>query len=294
MTDSSSAIPSRLLKYAEFESGSMNLLNERAKALDTAISNFKARCTEFPTAASPALAEDLHVYATNVGALGIFAAEVGYEFLQADSGGGAPAGTDYSETDFLKAQLLKATWQLYQDRTAWRGYFGGVRFQAVRQPGTGVTVFGKQMGGTIKEWRIFGPRAALQSMGLPGSLRRIGDMTVNARVDALSKLKLAGELFRTGPTADLLRRMTTAPPLMPAASFKTRIKGPAGIATAVTLGVDIYEYGWGENSDKGLASREFVTSATADVTAGLGIVAVSTAIGTCIPIPGVGTAVGFL
>jgi hypothetical protein len=81
---------------------------------------------------------------------------------------------------------------------------------------------------------------------------------------------------------------------MPGADFKTRIKGPAGISTAVTLGVDIYEYGWGENSDKGLGSREFVTSATADVTAGLGIVAVSTAIGTLIPIPGVGTAVGFV
>jgi hypothetical protein len=294
MTDRSSAIPRRLLEYAKFEAGNVNLLNERAKALDTAISNFKARCTEIPTAVSPACAEDLHIHATNVGALGIFTAEVGFEFLQADSGGPTQPGDPYSESDFLKAQALKTAWQLYQDRLAWRGFFGGVRFQAVRNPGTGVTMFGRQLGGTVKEWRIFGPRAALQSMGLPGSLRRIGGMTVNARVDALSKLKLAGELFRNGPSANLAGRLTTAAPLMPAASFKTRIKGPAGIATAVTLGLDIYEYGWGENSDKGLTSREFVTSTTADVTAGLGIVAVSTAIGTCIPIPGVGTAVGFV
>jgi hypothetical protein len=72
-----------------------------------------------------------------------------------------------------------------------------------------------------------------------------------------------------------------------------RIKGPAAISALTDIGLNIYDYGWGAHRQDGLTSRKFVVSTTADATAGLGIVAVSTAIGTAIPIPGVGTAVGF-
>lgn len=69
------------------------------------------------------------------------------------------------------------------------------------------------------------------------------------------------------------------------------LKSPAGIAAVTTIAFDVYEFGFGENRAVGLRSRQFVTATTADLAASGGIIAISTAVGSVVPVAG--TAVGF-
>lgn len=153
-------------------------------------------------------------------------------------------------------------------------------------------------------WRAFGSRAAKEALGLPGNLTRFGRPAIERSMRAHSLFEMFKTAVRSdGPWTARASQLLDdikgiggikQAPLWSANGFLKNVKGPAIISTLITTGVNIYEFGFGANKDKGLLSREFLTSTGADVTAGLGIVGVSTAIGTMIPVPGVGTAVGFV
>lgn len=153
-------------------------------------------------------------------------------------------------------------------------------------------------------WRAFGSHAAKEALGLPAHFTRFGEKAIEQSIKSHSlfemiKTAVKGEGPFAARAAQLLDDIKgigglKTPPLWATNGFLKNVKGPAIISTLVTLGSNIYEFGFGANQDKGLLSREFLTSTGADVTAGLGIVGVSTAIGTMIPVPGVGTAVGFV
>ncbi|HRI56040.1 MAG TPA: WXG100 family type VII secretion target [Anaerolineae bacterium] len=153
-------------------------------------------------------------------------------------------------------------------------------------------------------WRAFGSRAAKEALGLPGHMTRFGAPAIERSIRSHSFFEMIKTAARSdGPwstrAAQLLDDIKgiggiKTPPLWSANGFLKNVKGPAIISTLITTGLNVYEFGFGANKDKGLLSREFLTSTGADVTAGLGIVGVSTAIGTMIPIPGVGTAAGFV
>lgn len=176
----------------------------------------------------------------------------------------------------------KLGWHLFVNRKAWAAFHGGVRFI-------------KDANGM---WRITGSRSAKAAAGLSPHLTRFGQAAIKKSLAHFSvygnvKNVVAGK----GPFAEsagkLWQSISNKSPLLPAASFMDRFKGTAVVSTLITTASNVYEFGWGEQKDRGLGSRQFVTATTADVSAGIGIVAASTAIGTLIPVPGVGTAAGF-
>ncbi|RLQ91160.1 hypothetical protein [Falsibacillus albus] len=82
-------------------------------------------------------------------------------------------------------------------------------------------------------------------------------------------------------------------------SVAKKFNGPVNLA--LTAFNSVYDYGFGAKKDKGLASTDFAADLTTDVAIGAGTTAVSTMlssaasgamVGSFIPIPGVGTAVG--
>ena len=153
-------------------------------------------------------------------------------------------------------------------------------------------------------WRAFGSHAAKDALGLPKNLTRFGEKAIESSLKDHSLFSMLKSAVKTdGPfstrAAQLLKDIKDVgvlknAPLKSAAGFMKNFKGPAIVSSLITTGSNIFEYGWGANSNKGLMSREFLTSTGADLVAGGGIVAASTAIGTFIPIPGVGTAAGFV
>ena len=212
----------------------------------------------------------------------------------AANGAGAGQEEGWTTQDTLKT-LAKTLMWAYRDRGALASILaaGGQWSKMVR--------FVQDSDGM---WRAFGSHAAKEALGLPANFTRFGANAIEKSVKSHSlfemvKTAVKGEGPFSARAAQLLDDikgiggLKTAP-LWSANGFLKNVKGPAIISSLVTLGSNIYEFGFGENKDKGLLSREFLTSTGADVTAGLGIVGVSTAIGTMIPVPGVGTAVGFV
>ena len=211
----------------------------------------------------------------------------------ASSKGNAKGTDDWTWKDTLKV-LGKTAMLVYKDRNAISSILaaGGDFSKMVR--------FVRDESGL---WKAFGSQAAKEALGLPKNLTRFGEKAIEA---SLKNHSLA-ELFKSAVKADgpfsaraaqLLEDVKGLgvlknAPLKSAAGFMKNFKGPAIVSSLITAGSDIFEYGWGANRNKGLLSREFLTSTGADLAAGGGIVAASTAIGTAIPIPGVGTAVGF-
>jgi len=209
---------------------------------------------------------------------------------------GTAAGQEegWTTQDTLKTLAKTLLWA-YRDRSALASILaaGGQWSKMVRF-----------VQGSDGMWRAFGSHAAKEALGLPANFTRFGANAIEKSIKSHSlfdmiKTALKGEGPFAARAAQLLDDikgiggLKTAP-LWSANGFLKNVKGPAIISSLVTLGTNIYEFGFGENKDKGLLSREFLTSTGADVTAGLGIVGVSTAIGTMIPVPGVGTAVGFV
>jgi len=201
-------------------------------------------------------------------------------FAEADAG---ERQDDFSETKFVAGKIPSAILQGVKDRNAWKG-FGKVTFYRPRPWWSGVT------GGGVK---VLGPVDVKLRMGIEASKRVVpfDKAAVSRNLDLYSIAK-----WRSG--VPLLTKLTTAPPLLPAAGFNwthlvKRGGGGAVVASVINIGVNVYDYGWGAKKEKGLASKEFAVSTTADVTAGLGIVAVSTIVGSFIPVPGLGTAIGF-
>lgn len=82
--------------------------------------------------------------------------------------------------------------------------------------------------------------------------------------------------------------------------LKPFLKGARGarvlpfLGPLIDTGLNVFEFGWGENKDEGLASREFATATTADVSAGLAFAGVGALVGSVVPGPGnlIGFAVG--
>ena len=154
--------------------------------------------------------------------------------------------------------------------------------------------------GYTGKWTITGSRSALPR-------RRY------CQKRALVRLQVSQQatVIKPGPLAteakSILRRLPRNSPYLPVATFKQRIadvfgigkgiggklKSVAGIAIFLTVATNIYEFHWGTNRHLGLRSRQFVTSTVADTSATLGIIAVSTAVGSLIPVPILGTVAGF-
>ena len=152
-------------------------------------------------------------------------------------------------------------------------------------------------------FRAFGSQTAKEALGLPGHFTRFGQAAIDRSIKSHSLWQIVKTAAKSdGPfsarAAQLLDDIKgigglKTPPLWSVNGFLKNVKGPAIISSLITVGSNVYEFGWSGSSDKGLLSREFMTGTGADLTAGLGIVGVSTAIGTMIPVPGVGTAAGF-
>jgi WXG100 family type VII secretion target len=210
-------------------------------------------------------------------------------------GGGTPTQINQiNQTGTTLAELVKlgakAAWKLFTNRKRIRGYIEGVRFVSDKN---GI-------------WRITGSQAAKMRMGLAPNLTRIGPAAIKAGLAQYSVWEnmknvggaILGKGSFTESATKLLKGITEKPPLTAAMSFKDRLKGSAIVSAFAATASNIYEFGWGEQKDVGLFSRQFASATAADVSAGVGIgvgiVATSTLIGSAIPIPGVGTAAGFL
>lgn len=84
---------------------------------------------------------------------------------------------------------------------------------------------------------------------------------------------------------------------------KKQLKGGGILGSLISTGVNIYEYGWGEKSNEGLSSSEFLSSLTIDIGKGAIQGVIATAAGILATagagaafgsvVPGLGTAVGF-
>ena len=186
---------------------------------------------------------------------------------------------------------------VFKERYAFQSMISALR------SGGGFVRFAKDANGVF---RAFGSQAAKDVLGLPRNLTRFGAdylASKNAPFGAgpkniwgAIKNVAAGEGPFAARARDALRYLR-APALEAALPYGQRFiasfKGGAIVSSVVSLGQNIWSYGFGDKSNLGLGSRQFITSTAADVSAGVGIVGVSTAIGTLIPIPGVGTAVGF-
>jgi WXG100 family type VII secretion target len=196
---------------------------------------------------------------------------------------GAVTGQVHWPSAAFSGMAAKLGWQLFKDRNAWRALFQGVRF--------------------VKDekgmWRLVGSAAAKRALGVSPNLTRFGQAAIAKNLKHFSVIEnLKHVKIGKGPfapqAAKLWQSISTTAPLTPAAGFLKQFKGAAGLGSALTLASNIYEFGWGESKDTGLLSRQFLTATTADVSAGIGIVAASTAIGTLIPVPGLGTAAGLV
>lgn len=204
-------------------------------------------------------------------------------FQGGDSGSAAQNGVSLS----VIGKVGQTIWQVFTDRKAWRAFFNGVRF--VKDP-NGM-------------WRLFGTRAAKEALGVSPYLTRFGQRAIKKNLELFDVYgNLKNVAIGQGPFAEraakLLKSISTNPPLETAAGFIDRFKGniknPLNVLDGViTVASNIYEFGYGAQKDVGIFSRQFATATTADLSASVGIVAASTAIGSMIPVPGLGTAAGF-
>ena len=227
------------------------------------------------------------------GAIGIVGALGGTAVVGVASAGLAPS-KDWTWGDTLKTIGKTLLWS-YKDRDAFTSIL------AARGNWGKMVRFVRNADGTF---RAFGSQTAKEALGLPSHFTRFGQAAIDRSVRSHSLFDMIQTAVKSdGPfsarAAHLLDDIKSiggikTPPLWSVNGFLKNVKGPAIISSLVTLGSNVYEFGFGASRDQGLLSREFLTSTGADVTAGLGIVGVSTAIGTMIPIPGVGTATGFV
>lgn len=203
------------------------------------------------------------------------------------SGGGSGVKTPaFSLAKFLATKAASGLFMLFKERNAIRALLqGGVRFKMV----DGM-------------WRAYGSQAAKQALGLGKNFTRFGQAAIDKSMGPgawqMIKSLVAGEgtlLQRAKSLLSTIKEFKlTNSPLGAAQSFGKAFKGAAIVGSLITIGSNIYDFAFGANKDLGLGSRQFFTTTGADLIAGGGIIAASTAIGTLIPIPGVGTAAGFL
>jgi WXG100 family type VII secretion target len=168
-------------------------------------------------------------------------------------------------------------WKMVKQRYDLYGYANGIRFV-------------KDADGM---WRAFGSQTAKEVLGLPKNLTRFGQEAIEKNVKHFRGFgQIKDILMADGSFKDkalrIFRSVTTSAPLEQAQSFLSKFKGGVLIDSVITLGQNIYEFGWGDSKDKGFQSREFVTATTADVSAAIAITAVSAAI----PVPFLNVAVG--
>lgn len=192
------------------------------------------------------------------------------------NGGDAGKGKSFS-TVLIKKFIGKGL-TLFRNRNLLNAFSKGLRFV-------------KDVDGV---WQILGSDAAKKALGVSPSLTRLSKEAIKKINEPFGLLKNIRGLVsvKDGPlakrAANLLNSIKNAAPLESVAGFTSKLKG----TSAVTLLLDIYDFTLGDNKDKGLLSRQFITATTADLIAGAGIAAASTAIGTVL-FPGVGTAAGF-
>jgi hypothetical protein len=255
----------------------------------------------------------VRTHAATSGQVDTWVGRVGAGFLVADAGSGPTAITEatswlgrnlrtFAESSAKHAgvysKLFKAGKFLVEQRTGLQAFIGGVRITPKAPLGQWLA---QQLTGTYKGFYVVrGSREALVKAGMNPQVRRFSEKYVK-RMLAVKQGPLApqakGIMKYLAPKRVLEGIRSTPTQLKSAFGFgggwKGLVKSPAFLTSVVTLGLNAYEFSYGKNKDIGLFSRQFVTATVADLSVGLGIVGFSTVIGSCIPIPFVGTAVGF-
>lgn len=203
----------------------------------------------------------------------------------AAAGGGAKDA--FSPLTWALGKSAGLAFKAFQESGALKSAFTAVK------AGGGYVRFAKDAYGNI---RVLGSAQAKNALGVTKSVLKPGMAKEIGKGFGWSGIKLAvkGE----GAFGDKARAVLAALKKSPVEAalpkmdrFKAGMKVGGGIATAVAVGQNLYKYWDGGNFYK---NPQFYKSTAIDVGAGVGIVAVSTAIGSFIPIPGVGTAVGFV
>jgi WXG100 family type VII secretion target len=212
------------------------------------------------------------------------------------------ANTDpFNPLTWALAKSGGVMWALFKERFAIKSFITAIGEQG------GLVRFIREGNGI---WRVLGSRAAKAAAQLPPYLTRFSESYLKTNLSESGgglkfMWKAAKVAVTDGPFSEAAKDALThlrTPTLTAAQSFKGQFagmfKGGAIFTTAVSVLQNLYEYGLGDKKDLGLGSRQFFTSTTADVVAGVGIVGASAAagaaIGTLIPVPGVGTLAGFL
>ncbi|MCJ8011817.1 hypothetical protein MUG84_08685 [Paenibacillus sp. KQZ6P-2] len=105
------------------------------------------------------------------------------------------------------------------------------------------------------------------------------------------------------PKAMALSELNKNYNILKSGAWKKALKGGGVLGAALTVGGSVYNYGWGEYKNHGLASTEFVSDLAVESTVMIGTTAVSSAAGIAAGaaagamfgsvVPGLGTAIGF-
>ncbi len=280
----------KLFRYSDRSLQIDRELVAEASRLASALHHFEATCTEYRVSVSH-LAGDIQGYARGAEGTDVWVRKVGVEFQRADQIGWTVWSIP-NAYDFLK-EVVKGRADLW-------ALLNGLRFH----PYSGWRVFFRDAIfrlGYTGQWIVKGPARTFRGIGLSPAVRKFG-------FKYLDKKLIIKPRVLPGEAKSILRRLPRNSPYLPVSTFKQRIadmvgagKGIKGFARSwvgITIGLslieNIYEFQLGVNRHLGLGSRQFATATVADVSAGLSIVVAATAIGSLIPIPVVGTAVGFL
>ncbi|MEC0144245.1 hypothetical protein [Paenibacillus alginolyticus] len=148
--------------------------------------------------------------------------------------------------------------------------------------------------------RIFGSRNVTGYLGEAYREWRIGDLLTGTRYHIDNQV--LAKYFK--PSAAIFEELKDTYNVLDPKAWKNSLKGGGVLSAVMTVGGSVFDYGWGENKQTGLASTEFASDLFVESAIAVTTTAVSTAAGiwaagavgaaTGSVIPGLGTAVGFV
>jgi hypothetical protein len=309
-TATSSAIPADLQRYSNVLCSIDADVAGACGSLASCIARFESSCREYPVRASH-LPPAVHTHASSSAQVDTWVGKVGAGFLLADGGNVTVALTGGVQR-FGKSALThgegtlkfalenadyankgRAVWDIVKDRRALAAWWRGVKFH--RRGSVFQSAFQQLTGRYKGGWTVTGSRKAIKSVGIKARHFKLPYLQ--------RKLARAGSGLGKGfmshlPRNSVYHGLRSTPAQLKEAfkagrGVKGVLKSAAFLTAAVDLAENVYEFTWGKNADKGWKSREFVTATVTDVSVGVSIVAVSTVVGSLIPVPFLGTAVGF-
>ncbi|WP_199613899.1 hypothetical protein [Paenibacillus alkalitolerans] len=206
--------------------------------------------------------------------------DAGEEYLLAEQR--SQMARDYGKS--IIRDWYKRAWDLYQDvGIGLYSWYKGYKFKV---NGNYVHVYGARSATGFWDKRYAAWRTR---EGLTGTRYRLDNSKVAKYLD-----------MKTGVVSKLSSNYN----IMNSKAWKNSLKGGGILGAAATMGVSVYDYGWGKHKDNGLASTEFASDLIVETGVMVGTTAASTAIGMGAAaaagaafgsvVPGLGTAVGFV